>query len=305
MKQSGDDRGRRLGGVIAAIVTPIDAKGSPDSGRFARVAETLLSSGCDGLNVLGTTGEATSFTAEQRSALMRSIASTSLPLDRMMVGTGAAALGDAVDLTRLAGELGFAGALVLPPFYYKGVSGDGILRYFTGIVDATRTAPAPLYLYNFPALSGVTYDQELVARLVAEFGDRIVGLKDSSGNLDYARAIAKLPAGLAVFPSNEAALLEAREGPFAGCISATANINSAFCARAFGDGDRAALDIAVAIRGLFDGRPLVAGVKALVAHMLGDPAIAEVLPPLVRWAPADEQALIGAYEKLRSPETSR
>jgi 4-hydroxy-tetrahydrodipicolinate synthase len=294
---------RKLRGVIAAIVTPIDAKGSPDTKRFARVAETLLSSGCDGLNVLGTTGEATSFTVEQRTMLMRSIASTSLPLDRMMVGTGAAAVGDAIHLTRLAGELGFAGALILPPFYYKGVSGDGILRYFAAIVDGSRSAAAPIYLYNFPALSGVAYEAEIVSRLVAEFGGRIAGLKDSSGDLNYARSIAPLPADLDVFPSNEATLLDARKGDFAGCISATANINSALCARAFRDGDRDALDIAVRIRRLFDGKPLVAGVKAVVAHMLGDPAIGEVLPPLVRWAPGDEQGLIAAYDQLRAAKS--
>jgi 4-hydroxy-tetrahydrodipicolinate synthase len=256
------------------------------------------------LNVLGTTGEATSLTAEQRSALMRGVASTSLPLDRMMVGTGAAAVGDAAQLTRLAGELGFAGALVLPPFYYKGVGHDGIVRYFAEILNGSRSAPAPIYLYNFPALSGVTYEPQLVARLTAEFGDRIAGLKDSSGDLDYARAIAALPAGLDVFPSNEGVLLDARKGDFAGCISATANINSALCARAFRDGDREALDIAVRIRRLFDGKPLVAGVKAVVAHMLADQGIAEVLPPLQRWAPAEENALLAAYDKLRAAKSS-
>ena len=295
---------RKLRGVIAAIVTPVRPDGHPDQERFIRVAETLLADGCDGLNVLGTTGEATSFTAEQRSLLMRGIASTSLPLDRMMVGTGAAAVGDAIQLTRLAGELGFAGALILPPFYYKGVGHEGILRYFADIVDGSRAAPAPIYLYNFPALSGVAYEPQLVARLTSEFGGTIVGLKDSSGDLDYARAIAMRTAGLDVFPSNEAALLDARKGDFAGCISATANINSALCARAFRDGDREALDVAVRIRRLFDGRPLVAGVKAVVAHMLGDQAIAEVLPPLTRWAPADEHGLLAAYDQLRTGKSS-
>lgn len=290
----------RLRGVIAAIVTPIDRSGSPDAARFKRVAEYLLSSGCDGLNVLGTTGEATSFTVEQRSALMRSIAAERLPLDRMMVGTGAAAVGDAVALTRLAGELGFAGALVLPPFYYKGVGETGIVRYFEAIVAGTRSSPTPLYLYNFPSQSGVAYEVPLIARLFSEFGDRIVGLKDSSGNLDYARAVAALNDGaLDVFPSNEAVLLDARAGAFAGCISATANVNSDLCSRAFASADRAALDTAVAIRKLFDGKQLVSGVKAVVAHMLGDKALAEVLPPLERWQPQDEHTLISAYDRLR------
>ena len=288
---------QRLRGVVAAAVTPVDPHGSPDRARFGRVADYLLKNGCDALNVLGTTGEATSFTVEQRSGLMRGIAAE-LPLHRMMVGTGAAAVGDAVALTRLAGELGFAGALVLPPFYYKGVGENGIVRYFAAIVEGTRASPVPIYLYNFPSQSGVAFDPPLVARLRSEFGERIVGLKDSSGNLDYARGLATID-GFDVFPSNEAVLLEARTGAFAGCISATANVNSELCSRAFLSGDAEALDIAVRIRKLFDGKQLVSGVKSVVAHMLGDKALAEVLPPLQRWKPDDETALLKAYRSLR------
>src|SRR5215204_1839146 len=212
---------RRLHGVIAAITTPLTEFGSPDSERFTALARHLLEHGCDGLNMLGTTGEATSFTTAQRIELMSATAQGGLPLDRMMVGTGAAAVGDAVQLTRTAAELGFAGALVLPPFYYKGISHDGVLRYFAAIVKETQATPIPLYLYHFPALSGVAFNIELVECLVSGFGGRVAGLKDSSGDLSYARSIAALPGELSVFPSNEAALLEARSGAFAGCISAT------------------------------------------------------------------------------------
>src|SRR5688572_14128682 len=114
---------KNLRGVIAAIATPVDAAGGPDHQRFLKLARFLLGNGCDGLNVLGTTGEATSFTAEQRMGLMSAIAEAGLPLDRLMVGTGAAAVGDAIRITRHAAELGFAGALVLPPFHYKGRAG--------------------------------------------------------------------------------------------------------------------------------------------------------------------------------------
>ncbi len=107
-----------------------------------------------------------------------SAAASALPLARLMVGTGAASLGDAVALTRHAAELGFAGALIIPPFYYKGVSDDGMLRLFARLVAATADKPIDLYLYNFPALSGVAYTPALVERLVAEFGRRIAGLKD-------------------------------------------------------------------------------------------------------------------------------
>src|ERR671929_1737311 len=135
-----------LRGVIGAIVTPADAAGAPDHERFLKLARFLLGNGCDGLNVLGTTGEATSFTAEQRMGLMSAISNAGLPLDRLMVGTGAAAVGDALRITRHAAELGFAGALVLPPFYYKGVADDGLFAFTAALVAGTAERPIPIYL---------------------------------------------------------------------------------------------------------------------------------------------------------------
>jgi 4-hydroxy-tetrahydrodipicolinate synthase len=287
-----------LCGVIAAIATPIEADGRPDVGRFVSLANALFERDCDGLNVLGTTGEGTSFSHADRIFLMKAIAKSELPLDRILVGVGAAAMRDAAELTAIAAELGFRGALALPPFYYKGVPADGIVRFFSYIVDATKDRQIPIYLYNFPALSGVPFDPALVRRLLSECGDRIAGLKDSSGDLAYASQVASLSPQFAVFPSNESTLLEARAGRFAGCISATANINSDLCARAYHDGDSEALARATAIRALFDGRPLVAGVKALLAHLFGDEALASVLPPLQPGSHEDRVRLVEAYEAL-------
>ena len=280
-----------LRGVIAAAATPITDDCEPDCVRFVALCRRLLDTGCDALNICGTTGEATSFTQEQRMALM-SAAAAALPLDRLMVGTGAASLGDAVALTRHAAGLGFAGALIIPPFYYKGVDDEGIVRLFARLVAATAERPIPLYLYNFPALSGVTYSPSLVVRLLSEFGNRIAGLKDSSGDLDYSGKIVALSPELRVFPSNEAVLLKARAGEFAGCISASANVNSKFCARAFHAGDATALETATKIRALVSRKPLIASVKAVLAHMLKDAAFEALLPPLTPLSEADKRQLI-------------
>lgn len=281
-----------LVGVIAAIVTPVNATGEPDFDKFRIWAEYLLDNGCDGLNVLGTTGEATSFSSAQRLELMTRIRGAGLPMDRLMVGTGAASVHDAALLTKAAADLGFAGALVLPPFYYKGVPDGGIVRYFDRIVEATSHRPVPLYLYNFPALSGIKYEPALVETLARKFGPRIRGLKDSSGDMEYARAIAKLPYGIDVFPSNESALDDARAGTFAGCISATANVNASYCQRAFHDGDADALQKARAVRLLFNGSHLVPSIKAVVSDILGDMQFADVLPPFEKLSAADAQQLV-------------
>lgn len=288
-----------LRGVIAAIATAIDEQGAPDHARSLKLARHLLAHGCDGLNVLGTTGEATSFSRDERQALMSAYRAGGLPMERLMVGTGAAAIADAVALTRHAADLGFAGALIVPPFYYKAVPDDGLVGYVDAIVQATAEKPIAIYLYHFPAMSGLPWHVALIRRLVAAFGKRIAGVKDSSGDMDYARAATKVAPDFAVFPSTEAALLEARDGTFAGCISATANCNADLCARAW-QGDRAALEQAVAIRKLFDGKPLVSGVKALLAHIHGDPALARVKPPLAPFSAADRAAVVAGHDAVRA-----
>lgn len=291
---------KTLSGVIAAVATPVAEDGAPDLKRAVKLARYLLDNGCDGLNVLGTTGEATSFSLDERKAVMDAYKANGLPLHRLMVGTGAAALSDAVALTRHAAELGFAGALVLPPFYYKGVPDDGLVAYIDALVKATAAKPIPIYLYHFPAMSGLAWHVTLIKRLLELFPTRIVGLKDSSGDMAFARSAAAISPDFAVFPSTEAALIEARQGAFAGCISATANLNADLCARAWREGDTAALDAAVTIRKLFDGKPLVSGVKALLAHIHGDPALARVKPPLAPFSAADRAAVVAGHDAVRA-----
>src|SRR6202043_507658 len=290
----------KLKGVIAAIATAVGPDGAPDCGRSTALARFLLANGCDGLNVLGTTGEATSFSADQRKTVMSAYRAAGLPMDRLMVGTGAAALADAVALTQHAAELGFAGALVLPPFYYKGVPDDGLMAYVETLVAATAAKPIPIYLYHFPAQSGLHWHVALIRRLLDRHGDRIVGLKDSSSDMAYAREAASVSPRFKVFPSTEAALAGARSGPFAGCISATANLNADLCARAYRSGDAAALNEAVTIRKLFDGKPLVPGVKALVAHIHDEPQWARMAPPLSAFPAADRAAVIAGYQAVRA-----
>jgi len=291
---------KTLSGVIAAIATPIDEDGAPDLKRAVKLARYLLDNGCDGLNVLGTTGEATSFSLDERKAVMDAYKANGLPLHRLMVGTGAAAVSDAVALTRHAAELGFGGALVLPPFYYKGVPDDGLIAYVDTLVKATERKPIPIYLYHFPAMSGLPWHVALIRRLLDSFSSRIVGLKDSSGDMAYARSAAAISKSFAVFPSTEACLLEARRGDFAGCISATANLNADLCARAWSQGDTTALDAAVTIRKLFDGKALVPGVKALLAHIHGEPSLSRVRPPLAPFSAADRASVIAGHDAVRA-----
>ncbi|MGN6583324.1 MAG: dihydrodipicolinate synthase family protein, partial [Rhizobiaceae bacterium] len=154
-----------LSGVIAAAATPVREDLSIDLDHLVEHCRWLLGDGgCDGINLLGTTGEATSFSTEQRIAAMRAVARAGLPLERFMVGTGAAALADACALTAEAKALGFAGALLLPPFYYKGLDAEGVVAYVEALIGKVGAEGLKLYLYQFPANSAVPYTPEIVAR---------------------------------------------------------------------------------------------------------------------------------------------
>jgi 4-hydroxy-tetrahydrodipicolinate synthase len=298
----------QLGGVIAAAATPLTADRTIDLERLiAHCGWLLEAGGCDGVNLLGTTGEATSFTVEQRLAAMAAVAEAGLPLDRFMVGTGASALGDSVRLTAAAKALGFAGALLLPPFYYKGIEGDGLEDYVDRVIDGAGPSGLRLYLYHIPQNTGVAYPIELVERLARRHPGTLAGLKDSSGDLAYSTALAARVPEIAVFPSSEGTLKLARERGFAGCISATTNVNGALARRAWREAGtpagEAASDAAVAIRTTLSKLPLVSAVKWTVGLLHGDDSWRRMMPPLRSLTDAEgaalEQALAGTA--LRTP----
>src|SRR5918912_833501 len=135
-------------GVIAATATPVDAAFRPDLPRLLRHCRTLLDGGCDAINLLGTTGEATSFSVDQRLDVMKAVAASGLPPQRFMVGTGVCALEETATLTRAACALGFAGALVLPPFFYPGIERPGLVAYIETLIERVDHAALALYLYH-------------------------------------------------------------------------------------------------------------------------------------------------------------
>ena len=291
----------RLRGVIAATATPIDADFRPDLGRLVRPCRALLDGGCDAINLLGTTGEATAFGVEQRIAVMRAIAESGLPLDRFMVGTGIPALDETVRLTRVACDLGFAGALVLPPFYYPDVSDDGLVAYIDALVARVGHPRLAVYLYHIPQNTKVPWPLEVVARLRDRHGATLAGLKDSAGDLAYARSIVAAVPGFDVFPSSEATLGNAAADGFAGCISATVNVTARESQAAWsGQGSAsgaAAAKKAAELRAIVAGHPLVAAVKSLLAARYRDDAWRRLALPLVALDSDRAAALHEAYDR--------
>ncbi len=291
-------------GVFSPVVTPFRADLSPDADRFVRQCRWLLSQDV-GLAVFGTNSEANSLSVDEKVELLERLVGSGLDPARMMPGTGHCALPDSVRLTAHAVKLGCAGVLMLPPFYYKGVSDDGLFRSFAEVIERVGDARLRVYLYHIPPVAQVPITLGLVERLLKAYPRQTAGMKDSGG--DWRNTQAFLDAfgrdGFQVFPGAETFLLRGMRHGAAGCISATANVNPAAIARlhatwqdADADHQQARLD---EIRGIFAQFPMIPALKAAIAHWSGDPGWAAVRPPLVALAREQAAALVAQLEQAR------
>jgi 4-hydroxy-tetrahydrodipicolinate synthase len=266
-------------GIWAAALTPVAADFQPDAAKAIPYYRELLENGCDGINVLGTTGEAMSLSAEQRVHYMRLLASSGLPMARMMAGTGAAALADAVELTRAALDCGFAAALIMPPFFYREASDDGIAAFFDALFARAKLPRKSVLLYNFPRMSGVALHADLVDRLVEASGDRIFGMKDSSNDeCQQSEIICRRP-GFSIFPGSESDLAEAKRRGAAGCISGSVALWPRLAKNVFESGDEAQASELNRRRAALDGVPLVGAMRYLIAAQRGEPEWERTMPP--------------------------
>ncbi len=274
-----------LEGVWSAVLTPVDADLQPDAVRAIAYYRDLIEQGLHGINLLGTTGEAMSFGTAQRVRLMEALARSGFPPERAMVGTGAAALADCAVLTRAAFDLGFAAALVIPPFYYRDVTDDGVLRFFDALLARSHRPGAKVLLYNFPRMSGITFHADLVDRLVTAFPEAIVGMKDSSNDRALQAELVKRRPSFAVMPGSETGLGSRRERGLAGCISGSVALWASLARRVYDTGDPSEAETLDALRAELDGQPMIPAVRYLVAQQRRDDAWERCVPPLEPLAP--------------------
>jgi 4-hydroxy-tetrahydrodipicolinate synthase len=281
-------------GVYAAALTPMTSAGIADHGMAIGHCRWLLENGCDGLAPLGTTGEANSQSLADRMALIEAISAAGIPANRVVIGTGGCALGDTVALTRCAVDAGFPNALVLPPFYYKGVSDDGLFAYFAALIERVAEPRLRLYLYHFPKMSTVPLSAALIGRLREAFGDVVAGLKDSSGDWANTQNLIDTYPGFRVFSGSEEFLSAnvAAGGP--GCISATVNVTAPLAARVLraGPADRERLQRDLtALRLVLQGFATVPALKRIMEWHTGNPAWRNILPPLLALSAAESADL--------------
>jgi 4-hydroxy-tetrahydrodipicolinate synthase len=289
-------------GVLVPVLTPFTAGGEPDAGRFIAFCRWLLDQGAGGLAIFGTTSEANSMSPAERMELLDRLIETGIPAQKLMPGTGACAMTDAAMLVRHAVEHGCGGVLMLPPFYYKGVSDDGIFAFISGVVDKVGSPALKLFLYHIPPMAVVGYSLDLVGRLITAYPETVVGLKDSSGDWSNTAALLERFPGFAVFPGSEVFLLDGLRKGAAGCITASGNVNVPGIKKVYDNwrGPQAeALQAEITtLRNTLQAYPMVPALKRIVAHYHNDPNWATVRPPLVPLDPAQSAALITDLGKI-------
>jgi 4-hydroxy-tetrahydrodipicolinate synthase len=272
-------------GLIAPILTPFNDDLSVATSLYVAHAKRLFDQGCAGIAPFGTTGEALSVGIDERIAAIRDLINGGIDAARMIPGTGLSNVADTARLSRACLDMGCAGVMILPPFYFKSVTEDGLYRHFEQLI-ATIGSDARIYLYHIPPIAIVGVPPALAARLHADFPDQIVGIKDSSGDWDNTRALLNID-GMIVYPGSELPLLDALELGAPGCITATANINAVDIVRVLdlyerGDiaGARALHERVKRFRLLVQDYAPIPAQKRLLAISTDDARWANVRPPL-------------------------
>lgn len=292
----------KVSGVFAAVPTPFTEGNEPDIEMFLEHCDWVVAKGADGLNVLGSTGEANSQTAKSRERVMRSAAEASLGSATLMVGTGTPSLGDTIELTQLAAGLGFDAALVLPPYYYAPLSDDGLFEYFSRLMASIAKTDIGIYLYNFPQMTGLEFSPDLVERLLQAFPNHLCGMKDSSGDLDYTNNMAATFGDrFDVFPGSEGPLPDAEKYGYAGCISASVNATVKQAAAIWRRRDQVSeqdINELRELRNAIASVPMVAAVKALVALRTGNNQWRRIMPPLMELSGENQQIVESVAARL-------
>ena len=276
----------QLPAVFSPVLTPINSDFGPDVSRLLAQCKWLESNGV-GQAIFGTNSEANSFSASQKINALEKLIAGGLNPKHMMPGTGACSIDETVMMTNAAVDAGCSGVLMLSPFYYKDVSDDGLYGFYAKVIEKVASSKLKIYVYNIPPVTKISLSVPLLEKLVREFPDTVVGIKDSSGDWAYTESVIKALAGngFQVYAGSESFLMRNLRAGGVGCISATANVNpkaiselAANWQSSSADAFQSELDI---VRSTFAKYPMIPAMKAAVAYFAKDPAWEMVLPPLV------------------------
>ena len=275
----------RFSGVLAPVVTPFKKDLSPDTERFLDLCRWITSQKAN-LAVFGTNSEANSLSVKEKINLLEKLISSGISGDSLMPGTGCCSISDTVELTKLAVSLGCRGVLMLPPFYYKGVTDEGLFTYFSEVIERVNDEHLSIYLYHIPPISQIPLSSTLVNQLVSKYPEVVAGIKDSSGDWNQTESFHKLNLpNFRIFCGSESFLLKNMQVGGAGCISATANVNPLAINELFENWAHPDAELQQnrvnKIRNIFQRYPMIPALKEAIALQSGDKEWSRVRAPLI------------------------
>ncbi len=270
-------------GVFAASVTPLKSDYSINLEALVQHCNWLLANGNNGICFMGTTGEANSFSVDERKAALDYIIEKGIPADRLLVGTGCCSLTDTIELSKHAVSKNVGGVLMLPPFYYKGLTDEGLKNYFSEVIKGVNNPSLKIYLYHFPKMTGVNFSVDFVKRLVDEYSGTVVGMKDSSGDWENMKAICKAIPGFKLYSGTEKYFLDVLRAGGAGVISATTNLTGYIAAEVYNRWKDESADelqqTLTAARLAFEGASFISSVKYILSQWHENKEWLNIRPP--------------------------
>jgi 4-hydroxy-tetrahydrodipicolinate synthase len=284
MKRNSLDR-KLPGGVLTAALTPLDKDLNCHYAQLVIHLQWLLKRGNDGITLLGTTGEANSFSVDERKRILDAVIGAGIPPDKLLVGTGCCSVTDTAMLTRHAWSHNVGGILLLPPFYYKNISDTGLETYISALLDKVGENKIEIYLYHFPQLTGVPFTTKFTERIVSKYQENIVGMKDSGGDWSHMEEVITAIPGFRLYTGNEKFLLPMLKAGGAGCISASANLTSPEAAVVYeawknGGGEKEQDRLSM-LREVLESYPAIGTLKYVFAKLSGNKDWLNVRPPNV------------------------
>jgi 4-hydroxy-tetrahydrodipicolinate synthase len=287
-----------LQGIIAATLTPVKADGKTDLPRLLAHVRWLLQQGAHGISLFGTTGEGNSFPVAERRVVLSAVVAAGISPSVLIPAVGCCAMDDTVDLLSHAVGLDCRGILMMPPYYYKKITEEGVVRAYADAIERNGKGGLRLYLYNIPQLTGVVITESIVQELLRRYPDVIKGLKDSSGDWAYTRSILNAFPELAVFTGTDAHLASLLQAGGAGSISGVTNINPAGLRRLFDHRGKAELETAVRVAEAIESYAGIPALKYLLAHYRNDPAWRRMLPPLEPLSDGQGRKLVAEIQAI-------
>ncbi|MEK1928580.1 MAG: dihydrodipicolinate synthase family protein [Pararhizobium sp.] len=295
-----------ISGVYSAATTPLNADYTPDLGLFTAHCQRLIEEGCHGVALLGTTGEANSFSSAERRDILEATLKSGIAGGQLMPGTGVAAIPETIELTRHALSVGVTRVVMLPPFYYKGVSDDGLFAAYAQIIETIADDRLRIVLYHIPQVSGIPLTLSLIGRLIKAFPNTVVGIKDSAGDFANMQALVAAFPGFSVLAGADPLLLPLIKAGGAGCITATSNLVANSLRIVYdhandpsGAGEVEAAQARInAYRSLSNSYVQIPTIKAMVGLKNGNAAWGRARPPLMALSAAEQADLATKFAQL-------